>query len=217
MSEEFVIDTTQNIIRSNQNDNADPFHNLPAGEWVQKQVDWRNKSQPSGFGLETVFNEHFGDKKIVGAEIGVCLAASTEHFMKNVPNIVKYFAIDSYPAYTDWNGADFNEERQSLMKQYALDVLQPYKDKIEFVYEDSIAFSQSVEDESLDFIFIDGDHSYEGFLKDLQAYFSKVKIGGIVSGDDVSIVAIRDGLQEFFKDKNVEIKTNNKMWYLVKE
>jgi HlyD family secretion protein len=45
----------------------------------------------------------------------------------------------------------------------------------------------------------------------------KVKIGGVVSGDDVSIMAIRDVLQEFFKEKNVNIKTNNKMWHLVKE
>jgi len=214
---EFIIDTTQNIIRSNENTNADPFHNLPANEWVQKQIEWRNQSDPSGSGLEKVFVEHFGDKQIVGAEIGVCLAASTEHFMKNVPNIVKYYAIDSYPTYIDWNGADFNEERQSLMKQYAFDALQPYKDKIEFVYKDSVEFAQTIGDETLDFIFIDGDHSYEGFLKDLQTYFTKIKVGGIVSGDDITLNAINEGLKEFFKDKNVEIKTNNKMWYLVKE
>lgn len=214
---DFIIDTSQNSIRAGQTDNSDPFHHLPADEWVQKQVDWRNKSQPSGSGLEEVLVKHFGDKKFVGAEIGVCLAATTELFMKKVPNIEKYYAIDSYPAYTDWNGADFNEERQSLMKQYAVDVLKPYADKIEFVYEDSTEYSQKVEDNSLDFIFIDGDHSYEGFLRDLQNYFSKVKSGGIVSGDDISLVAIQKGLQEFFKGSKVEINTNNKMWYLVKE
>jgi predicted O-methyltransferase YrrM len=214
---DFIIDTTQNIIRSNENPNADPFHNLPADEWVQKQIEWRNQSDPSGSGLEKVFVEHFGDKQIVGAEVGVCLAASTEHFMKNVPNIAKYYAIDSYPTYTDWNGADFNEERQSLMKQYAFEALQPYKDKIEFVYKDSVEFAQTIEDETLDFIFIDGDHSYEGFLKDLQTYFPKIKVGGIVSGDDITLNAINEGLKEFFKEKNVQIKSNNKMWYLVKE
>jgi predicted O-methyltransferase YrrM len=213
---DFIIDTTQNYIKP-VDSNVDPFHHLPANAWVEKQIEWRNNSQPSGTGLESVFNEHFGDKKIVGAEIGVCLAASTEHFMKNVPNIEKYFAIDNYPAYTDWNGADFNEERQSLMKKYAFDVLQPYKDKIQFVYEDSTKFAQSIDDESLDFIFIDGDHSYEGFLKDLENYFAKIKVGGIISGDDISLVSIRNGLKEFFKEKNIEVRTNNKMWYLVKE
>ena len=214
---DFIIDTTQNAIRAEKQGSQDPFHHLPAAEWVEKQIDWRNKSEPSGLGLEKLFVEHFGDKEIVGAEIGVCLAASTELFMKNVPNIKKYYAIDNYPTYIDWNGADFNEERQSLMKQYAADVLKPYKEKIEFVYEDSSDFANSLENESLDFIFIDGDHSYEGFSKDLNNYFSKVKKGGIVSGDDITLTSIDKGLNDFFAENKPEIKTNNKMWYLVKE
>jgi len=75
MSDEFIIDTTQNMIRDEKVVSQDPFHHLPATEWVQKQIDWRNKSAASGLGLEKLFVEHFGDKEIVGAEIGVCLAA----------------------------------------------------------------------------------------------------------------------------------------------
>lgn len=214
---DFIIDTTQNSIKTDNGGSQDPFHHLPAIEWVQKQIDWKNNSDPSGLGLEKLFNEHFGDKEIVGAEIGVCLAASTELFVKNVPNIKKYYAIDNYPSYTDWNGADFNEERQALMKQYAIDVLKPYKEKIEFVYENSSDFADSIENESLDFIFIDGDHSYEGFTKDLNNYFPKVKKGGIISGDDIILTSIDKGLKDFFAENKLEIKTNNKMWYLVKE
>lgn len=217
MSDEFIIDTTQNMIRDERVASQDPFHHLPATEWVQKQIDWRNNSDASGFGLEKLFVEHFGDKEIVGAEIGVCLAASTELFMKNVPSIKKYYAIDSYPTYIDWNGADFNEERQKLMKQYAIDVLKPYKEKIEFVYEDSSTFAKSIEDESLDFIFIDGDHSYDGFIKDLSSYFPKVKKGGIVSGDDITLTTISNGLNDFFSENKPDIKTGEKMWYLIKE
>jgi predicted O-methyltransferase YrrM len=208
MSDEFIIDTTQNMIRDERVASQDPFHHLPATEWVQKQIDWRNNSDASGLGLEKLFVEHFGDKEIVGAEIGVCLAASTELFMKNVP---------SYPTYIDWNGADFNEERQKLMKQYAIDVLKPFKEKIEFIYEDSSTFANSVEDESLDFIFIDGDHSYDGFIKDLSSYFPKVKKGGIVSGDDITLTTISNGLNDFFSENKPDIKTGEKMWYLIKE
>lgn len=37
---------------------------------------------------------------------------------------------------------------------------------------------------SLDFCFIDGDHSLEGVYTDLKAWIHKVKIGGIVAGHD---------------------------------
>jgi predicted O-methyltransferase YrrM len=103
------------------------------------------------------------------------------------------------------------------MKQYAIDVLKPFKEKIEFVYEDSSTFANSIEDESLDFIFIDGDHSYEGFTKDLSSYFPKVKKGGIVSGDDITLTTISKGLNDFFSENKPDIKTGEKMWYMVKE
>lgn len=36
----------------------------------------------------------------------------------------------------------------------------------------------------MDFVYIDGDHSYEACLADLEAYFPKVKRSGILSGHD---------------------------------
>ena len=39
-------------------------------------------------------------------------------------------------------------------------------------------------DESLDFIFIDAEHTYEGVKEDLNAWYSKIKQGGLISGHD---------------------------------
>jgi len=41
-----------------------------------------------------------------------------------------------------------------------------------------------VPDESLDFVFIDADHSYEGAARDIAAWSRKVKIGGLLAGHD---------------------------------
>jgi predicted O-methyltransferase YrrM len=43
--------------------------------------------------------------------------------------------------------------------------------------------------EKVDFIFIDGDHSYEGIHKDWQLYADKVKPGGIIALHDTTIIA----------------------------
>jgi len=39
-------------------------------------------------------------------------------------------------------------------------------------------------DNHFDFLYVDGDHSYEGVKSDLVNYYPKVKLGGIIMGDD---------------------------------
>jgi predicted O-methyltransferase YrrM len=39
-------------------------------------------------------------------------------------------------------------------------------------------------DESLDFIYIDGDHTYEGCKKDVELWWPKLRVGGLFSGHD---------------------------------
>jgi hypothetical protein len=41
-----------------------------------------------------------------------------------------------------------------------------------------------VEDKSLDFVFIDADHSYEGCRADIENWLPKVRAGGFISGHD---------------------------------
>lgn len=52
------------------------------------------------------------------------------------------------------------------------------------------------EDESLDFIYIDADHSYEGCLQDLNLWYPKVKKGGVIAGHDWDC---NPGMEEFHK------------------
>jgi len=40
------------------------------------------------------------------------------------------------------------------------------------------------EDNSIDFLLVDGDHSYQGVIKDIQNFFPKMKSGGLIVGDD---------------------------------
>jgi hypothetical protein len=44
--------------------------------------------------------------------------------------------------------------------------------------------SKKFEDNSVDVIFIDGDHSYEGVKTDLECWFPKIKSGGVIAYDD---------------------------------
>jgi len=45
------------------------------------------------------------------------------------------------------------------------------------------------DDDSIDFVYIDGDHSYESVVKDITLYLPKIRKGGIIAGHDYCDVA----------------------------
>lgn len=55
-----------------------------------------------------------------------------------------------------------------------------------------------VDDHSLDFVFIDGDHSQEGVSADIMAWTQKVRPGGRVIGHDYNMKSVRDAVHEHF-------------------
>lgn len=214
-NEDFVIDTNQVLSSLHENRNSDPNHHLPAAEWVQKQIEYTATSSPSGEGLIEPINELKG--KLVGVEVGVCLAHTTEAFAKGIKNLKKLYAIDNYPTFVDWDGSDWNQDRQNLMKKAAQEKLIPYKNKVEFLHVSSEEFVKTLKDESLDFVFIDGDHSFEAALKDFQNYYPKLKKGGIFAGHDIQLYSVRNALSYFLKERSNEVTgITNSAWYLRK-
>jgi len=53
----------------------------------------------------------------------------------------------------------------------------------------SVDMAVKIKDQSLDFVYLDADHSYEGVLADLMAWFPKLKDGGLIAGHDYLNVA----------------------------
>ena len=196
---------------------SDPWHHLPAAEWVQKQVDWANQSEPSGLGLVEPISQLTG-RELVGVEIGVCLGVTTEALLKQIPNIKKIYAVDNYPTFVDWNGGDMNAERQALMKQYAKTLLTPFGDRVKFCYESSTEFAKTLKEESLDFVFIDGDHSEEASYADFCNYYPLVKKHGIFAGHDIVLSDVEKSLKRFLGENFSKVITvSNNAWYMIKE
>jgi hypothetical protein len=215
MNDEVFIINTNDVLRINQPKTSDPNHHLPAAEWVQKQIEYTATSSPSGEGLIEPINKLEGE--LVGVEVGVCLAHTTEAFAKGIKNLKKLYAVDNYPTFVDWDGSDWNKDRQDLMKKAAQEKMLAYKDKVEIHHVPSEEFVKTIEDESLDFVFIDGDHSFEAALKDFQNYYPKVKKGGIFGGHDIQLDSVRNALSYFLKERSNEvIGVSNSAWYLRK-
>ena len=59
----------------------------------------------------------------------------------------------------------------------------------------------------LDWVYIDGDHTYRGAKVDLNAYSSKIKLGGYLCGDDYTTGGwwkggVKKAVDEFLKENN---------------
>ncbi|HTW40698.1 MAG TPA: class I SAM-dependent methyltransferase [Solirubrobacteraceae bacterium] len=48
----------------------------------------------------------------------------------------------------------------------------------------SLDAASTFAEDSLDWVYVDGDHTYDGVMADLEAYFRVVKPGGYLAGDD---------------------------------
>ena len=93
--------------------------------------------------------------------------------------------------------------------------------------------SSRFEDNSVDFIFIDADHRYQSVKKDIESWYPKLKVGGIMAGHDYEfeeydekfIDVDGDGdrhhgvikaVNEFFLDNNrslIEGNPYNTIWF----
>ena len=214
---DFIIDTRDNLLRDVAPVCRDPYDHLGPKEWVDKQIEYGSQEKNiSGRGLVPELKKIKGE--LVGCEIGVCHGFSTEYFLKNIPNIKKIYAVDNYPTFVDWDGTRVTAERQQETKERCFKRLSPFIDKVSFIYDKSEKFALTLEDDSLDFLFIDGDHSYEATLKDMQMYWPKVKSGGLFAGHDANLASVDAAIREFFKDKKVERiqVVENNAWYIFK-
>lgn len=62
-------------------------------------------------------------------------------------------------------------------------------------------------DASIDAIYIDGDHSYEGCYNDIKNFYPKIKEGGMILCDDYTNIAdVKKAVEQFCNEKNISKK-----------
>lgn len=125
----------------------------------------------------------------VGAEIGVYKGEFTEKFCKAG---LFMHAVDPWMAYKNYNEYPPEEikrfqDRQDELFSIAQTKLAPYKDKVNFIRKTSMDAVEDFDDESLDFVYIDGHHGFRYVAEDLCEWSQKVKKGGIIAGHDYAL------------------------------
>jgi len=121
-------------------------------------------------------------KNGVFVEIGTDGGNFAEFILENSTNSVLY-CIDPYVCYSDYEDAINNVTGNSLFEATRDKLKTKYGDRVIFVRKFSEQAANDIPNE-IDFIYIDGNHSYTYVLKDLELYYPKVKKYGFIVGDD---------------------------------
>ena len=152
-------------------------------------------------------------KDLVGLEIGVDEGLNTLNILKNL-NIKKLYLIDPYLPVEYNSGLKFDWSKH---KRTAIRRLAEYEDKIKFIFKSDIDAVDDVPND-LDFVYVDGNHDYKYVKRDIELYYSKVKVGGIFGGHDFSTSSLGccRAVIEFTKKEKLKLYGKEWDWWVIK-
>ena len=146
---------------------------------------------------------YFNKNEIIALEIGARYGESSTLIIKNL-NVKEYIIVDPYTSYDEYTQDGFNQiiknNEDNIYNETKNNLLKIHNNvKFFRTFSNDINTLNQIENNSIDLIFIDGNHTYKYVLEDLENYFPKLKKNGIICGDD------------FFMrmDKNDILKTLN--------
>lgn len=102
---------------------------------------------------------------------------------------------------------DHSKERRPILDKKFKEEVQ--RNRCSIVTDKSENYVTSVEDEMLDVIYIDADHSYESISNEIKLYWPKVKQGGFLCGHDYHETVwpgVFKAVNEFTQEKNMTAK-----------
>jgi len=115
---------------------------------------------------------HFGESGMTrGAEIGVDRGRFSQYMFKVIPGL-HLFCVDPWR----WKLRGESRYRSTVerLSQFNATIIR----------KNSIDALVDVPDESLDFAYIDGDHTFDYVMTDIIWWSKKVRYGGVVAGHD---------------------------------
>jgi len=149
----------------------------------------------------------------VGAEIGTWKGAYARRMIticqpRELRLIDPYLFIDEYP--DRWYGgleaksqADMDEIFDKV--KHEMEALAGDKTKVIFERGMSADVLPQLADESLDWAYVDGNHSYEFVKQDIEELIPKIKTGGLLMGDDLQWPSIERAVNKVLEEQSDKI------------
>lgn len=131
----------------------------------------------------------------VGAEVGVEGGLFSEVLLEANPEL-KLYSIDRWVADFEYRPGDAQDKVDAYYNK-TKERLARFPNSI-IVRQDSLETAKQFEDGSLDFVYIDADHTYAAVVNDINEWTKKVRVGGIVAGHDYARYPVPNNIHVVF-------------------
>jgi len=142
-----------------------------------------------------------------GVEVGVFRGIYSELLCKANPKM-KFYGVDPWKPYVLNTKID-PAPQEFYDKKHGEVCLKLAGYNYEVIRKTSMDAVKDFEDESLDFVYIDGDHEYKHVIDDITEWSKKVCKGGIVSGHDYYLVKNKNSLMHVKTAVNDHVRGND--------
>jgi predicted O-methyltransferase YrrM len=183
------------------------------------------------FDFEPIYDwaiEHYPNGRFV--ELGTWLGKSTCYMgeaLKEANSRAKFYGVDTFlgesgatdqqDIVTKEGGSIYRRFLLNMKEAGVLDYVTPLK-------LNTVEAADLFDDESLDFIFLDASHLKQDVLNDLNAWWPKLKKGGLFGGHDYYIVPntnlpteVKQAVDEFFSERIKGLHCHNISFLLNKD
>ena len=155
-------------------------------------------------------------------EVGVWKGHSIRHLAKALKErggTFELYAVDLWDRTTDADLAQDHKDTFPLLYEIYCHNLTEAGVRTDVFDIQGVSWEQATffEDNTLDFCFIDAGHDKESIVKDLNAWYPKVRSGGIFAGHDIHHRPVVEALEELFGGKQLTIDKDQDVWLLYKD
>lgn len=151
----------------------------------------------------------------LGVEVGTQRAEYAVYLLENTDLYLHLVDIWQYQENYD-DLANVPDEVQESYLLEALHNLAPYSGRYSIIRKFSMDAAKGFSDESLDFVYIDANHSYASTTADLEAWYPKIRAGGLVSGHDFldsgSNFGVKSAVTDFLANKGHKLYITREQW-----
>lgn len=159
----------------------------------------------------------FKGKKVNVVEIGTYEGRNAVSILKEL-NVNRMVLIDPYKLYDSDNQLAQDKLDWAYRKmRRRVDLYGKNADRVKLIMKTSERALRKVKDGSLDFVYVDGDHRYSEVKKDVEGWWNKLKIGGILAGHDIDWEGVMKGVGEFSLKNNLKVEMRWPDWWIVKK
>ena len=135
----------------------------------------------------------------IGAELGVFKGDTYLRLLQSCPELT-LIGVDLWaeqpetPGQEDKIGRDFSGFLADIRR-----ITAPYGERAIIIQDWTVDAANQVEDGTLDFVFVDADHSSEAVRADILAWMPKLKPGGRMIGHDIDFESVRSVVGDLFE------------------